>query len=62
MDDCRPKLLSVCRILDFIGAEVRFFNPEGLPVKDDVSEGHEKVALQLAIRRAIASLVQAQVS
>ena len=38
----------VRRILDLIGADVRFFNPEGLPIKDDVSEGHEKVALTSA--------------
>ncbi len=35
--------VSGCRILEFIGADVRFFDPEGLPIKDDVSEGHEKV-------------------
>ncbi|EIE24473.1 NADPH-dependent FMN reductase [Coccomyxa subellipsoidea C-169] len=35
--------LEFARILEFIGADVRFFDPEGLPIKDDVSEGHEKV-------------------
>jgi len=39
------KLLAyeMARILDLLGAEVRVFNPEGLPMKDDVSEGHPKV-------------------
>ncbi|KAF8934952.1 hypothetical protein BGZ47_010124 [Haplosporangium gracile] len=31
------------RILDHLGADVRVFNPEGLPMKDDVSENHPKV-------------------
>ncbi|KAJ1542716.1 hypothetical protein HK096_009131, partial [Nowakowskiella sp. JEL0078] len=31
------------RILESLGADVRVFNPEGLPVKDDKSEKHEKV-------------------
>ncbi|OZJ05474.1 NADPH-dependent quinone reductase ArsH [Bifiguratus adelaidae] len=31
------------RILDMLGADVRVFNPEGLPVKDDVSHTHPKV-------------------
>ncbi|KAJ3119725.1 hypothetical protein HK098_005212 [Nowakowskiella sp. JEL0407] len=31
------------RLLESLGADVRVFNPEGLPVKDDKSESHEKV-------------------
>ncbi|KAF9120690.1 hypothetical protein BGX30_003008 [Mortierella sp. GBA39] len=31
------------RILDHLGADVRVFNPEGLPMKDGVSENHPKV-------------------
>ncbi len=31
------------RILDKLGADVRIFNPENLPIKDDVSENNEKV-------------------
>lgn len=31
------------RILWRLGCDVRVFNPEGLPVKDDVQHGHEKV-------------------
>lgn len=31
------------RILDSLGADVRVFNPDGLPVKDDVSHDHPKV-------------------
>ncbi|KAJ3043117.1 hypothetical protein HDV00_005731 [Rhizophlyctis rosea] len=31
------------RILDRLGADVRVFNPEGLPVKDDRSQDHPKV-------------------
>lgn len=31
------------RLLESLGADVRVFNPEGLPMKDDKSEKHEKV-------------------
>lgn len=31
------------RILDKLGADVRIYNPEGLPIKDGVSENNEKV-------------------
>ncbi|CAL8465693.1 g5229 [Coccomyxa elongata] len=31
------------RILDLLGAEVRVFDPSGLPIKDDASEAHPKV-------------------
>ncbi|KAK9831537.1 hypothetical protein WJX81_006824 [Elliptochloris bilobata] len=31
------------RILDSLGADARVFDPEGLPIKDDRSEGHAKV-------------------
>lgn len=39
------KLLAFefARILDLLGAEVRVFNPAGLPMKDEVSETHETV-------------------
>lgn len=33
----------LCRILDLLGAEVRLFDPTGLPIKDDASEAHPKV-------------------
>lgn len=32
-----------CRILDLLGADVRVFDPTGLPIKDDASEAHPKV-------------------
>lgn len=32
------------RVLRHLGAEVRFFNPTGLPLVDDAPESHEKVA------------------
>ncbi|MFN7506628.1 MAG: NAD(P)H-dependent oxidoreductase, partial [Limnobacter sp.] len=31
------------RLLTLMGAEVRFFNPEGLPLVDEVNEQHPKV-------------------
>ncbi|MEQ8710922.1 MAG: arsenical resistance protein ArsH [Rhodospirillales bacterium] len=31
------------RVLHGLGAEVRIFDPAGLPLVDDISEGHEKV-------------------
>lgn len=31
------------RLLTFMGAEVKFFNPEGLPLVDDANEQHPKV-------------------
>ncbi|KAJ3075542.1 hypothetical protein HDU98_007788 [Podochytrium sp. JEL0797] len=31
------------RILDHLGCDVRVFDPRGLPIKDEVSENHEKV-------------------
>ena len=31
------------RILERLGAEVRVFNPEGLPMKDEASTSHPKV-------------------
>ena len=31
------------RVLSFLGAEVRIYNPDGLPLVDDVSEDHPKV-------------------
>lgn len=34
---------EAARILTKIGADVRVFDPAGLPVKDDVSEAHPKV-------------------
>ncbi|KAF9994074.1 hypothetical protein BGZ80_002787 [Entomortierella chlamydospora] len=39
------RLLSyeISRILDRLGADVRVFDPTGLPVKDGVSENHPKV-------------------
>lgn len=39
------KLLAyeAARILFRLGCDVRVFNPQGLPVKDDVAESHEKV-------------------
>lgn len=39
------KLLAYefARILDLLGAEVRVFDPAGLPLKDEVSEKHDKV-------------------
>ena len=40
------KLLAYefARILDFLGAEVRVFDPADLPVKDESSAEHDKVA------------------
>lgn len=34
---------EAARILTKLGADVRVFNPEGLPMKDEKSERHEKV-------------------
>lgn len=34
---------EAARILRRLGADVRVFDPTGLPVKDDVSDKHEKV-------------------
>jgi len=34
---------EACRILHRLGVDVRVFDPKGLPMKDDVSMGHEKV-------------------
>ena len=34
---------EACRILHRLGADVRVFDPKELPMKDDVSMGHEKV-------------------
>ncbi|KAH8548405.1 NADPH-dependent FMN reductase [Umbelopsis sp. PMI_123] len=45
------------RILDKLGAEVKIFDPTGLPVKDDVSQDHPKVQ-EL---RALSTWSQAQV-
>lgn len=40
------KLLAYefARILDFLGAEVRVFDPSDLPMKDEISAEHDKVA------------------
>lgn len=35
--------LEAARLLYRMGCEVRVFDPQGLPVKDGVSENHEKV-------------------
>lgn len=35
--------LQAARILDRVGCDVRFFDPFGLPVKDDVQHDHPKV-------------------
>ncbi|KAE8369546.1 flavo protein-like protein [Aspergillus caelatus] len=35
--------LEACRILFRLGCDVRVFDPEGLPVKNDVDHGHPKV-------------------
>jgi hypothetical protein len=37
------RVLLSCRILELLGAEVRVFNPAGLPMKDEASETHPKV-------------------
>jgi len=34
---------EACRILHRLGVDVRVFDPKELPMKDDVSMGHEKV-------------------
>lgn len=34
---------EACRILFRLGCDVRVYNPEGLPVKDDVQHDHSKV-------------------
>ncbi|MCJ1424061.1 hypothetical protein MMC29_001948 [Sticta canariensis] len=34
---------EICRILFRLGCDVRLYNPEGLPVKDDVQHNHPKV-------------------
>ncbi|PWW74192.1 arsenate resistance ArsH [Tuber magnatum] len=34
---------EACRILHRLGVDVRVFDPQGLPMKDDVSMDHEKV-------------------
>lgn len=31
------------RVLDLLGADVHVFDPQGLPMKDDVSEKHPRV-------------------
>ena len=35
--------MEACRILFRLGCDVRVFDPEGLPVKNDVDHGHPKV-------------------
>lgn len=35
--------LEASRILFRLGCDVRVFNPEGLPVKNDIDHGHPKV-------------------
>ena len=39
------KLLAYefARVLDLLGCDVHVFDPQGLPMKDDVSEKHERV-------------------
>ncbi|KAF8957181.1 flavoprotein-like protein [Flammula alnicola] len=39
----RLTAFEASRILSRLGADVRVFNPTGLPIKDDKSEGHPKV-------------------
>ena len=39
----RLTAFEAARILTKIGADVRVYNPSGLPLKDDASEKHEKV-------------------
>jgi arsenic resistance protein ArsH len=34
---------EAARILDRIGAEVRVFSPQGLPIKDELNVSHPKV-------------------
>lgn len=34
---------EACRILDRIGCDVRVYDPQGLPVKDDIQHDHPKV-------------------
>lgn len=34
---------EVARILDHMGADVKIFNPSGLPLKDDTTDNHPKV-------------------
>ena len=36
--------LEAARLLDKMGCDVRVYDPQGLPVKDEVSVQHEKVA------------------
>jgi len=35
--------LEAARLLQHMGCDVRVYNPQGLPMKDGVSENHEKV-------------------
>lgn len=35
--------LEAARLLEKMGCDVRVFNPQGLPVKDEVSESHAEV-------------------
>jgi NAD(P)H-dependent FMN reductase len=35
--------LEAARLLDHMGCDVRVYDPQGLPVKDDCSESHPKV-------------------
>ena len=39
----RLMAFEACRILHRLGADVRVFDPAGLPVKDDVQHAHAKV-------------------
>ena len=43
MDDADRDWTGSDRILERLGAEVRVFDPEGLPMKDGTSEHHPKV-------------------
>jgi arsenic resistance protein ArsH len=36
--------LEAARLLDKMGCDVRVYDPQGLPVKDEISVNHEKVA------------------
>ena len=35
--------LEAARLLGHMGCDVRVYDPQGLPVKDDISEAHPKV-------------------
>ena len=51
-------LISVqCRILDELGADVRGYNPAGLPMKDYVSEEHPKIRLTTSKVRCMCFLI-----